>query len=225
MYKNIIIITDDGIESNNTKKMFNILKYLLGYKNTFLVLNKEYIQSKSNSISLNPVKLLNSRIENLILLSGGYPADCLLYSIYKLNLEKNDTLFIFGINNHNHCGYMNYTGSTTCLLSLTKCFGYKAVSILCDELDLDNEFLKNLLEMIIKHTEKTDSYYAFNINEQKTFFHNSNISDESIDVYETIDTSRGKYILLSFNKCSENPVIGTDSYYQKEKLNYITKVF
>jgi len=220
-FDHIIIITDDGIHSENTNRLMEALKSIDQEVELFVTNNPT--SAKSNSISLVPFRF--SELGNITIFDA-FPADCLLYNIMNFPKKVNpkDTLFIFGINEHNHFGYSNFVSSTTCLLLLAKHFDFKAVAV-SSEIILDFEFILSLFNYILNFLGCFKNYYSFNINEKSLTFGTATISRGNIDKYEKIETHRGPFLLITFNKKPKSTDFGTDIYYQSRKKNYIVKVF
>jgi len=220
-FDHIIIITDDGIHSENTNRLMEVLISIDQEVELFVTNNPT--SAKSNSISLIPFRF--SELRNVTIFDA-FPADCLLYSIMNFPnyINPKSTLFIFGINEHNHFGYSNFVSSTTCLMLLAKHFGFRAVAI-SSEIKLNPIFILKLFDHISDFLECFKNYYSFNINEEKLHFGTATISRGNIDKYEKIETSRGPFLLITFNKNPVTERTGTDIYYQSRKKNYVVEVF
>ncbi len=215
----IIIITDDGIESENTRNLLRVLRNK-GKDAHLFYTNK--ISAKSNSISLVPIKYDGIPPTTKL---NGFPADCLLYNIFNFPDNKpENTTFVFGINEHNHYGYSNYVSSTTSLLSIAKLYGFPAFAI-TSEIELSDKYLSWFFEHALYFFHNTNQYVSFNINEESFDFNEAEISKSIFDHYELLETSRGPFYLLTFNQKPECSDEKSDIYYQINKKNYMVVIF
>jgi len=220
--KKVIIITDDGQNSQNSITLLKALRELEIDAELFITINK--VSAKATSISLEPVKYEIYKCKDLMIRCfSGFPSDGLLFSIFNLKMEKNNTLFIFGVNEHNHVGYGNYVSSTTSLLHLAKHFGYKAFSV-SSEISLDKKYFKCFYNFALNICLESENYFCFNINTPELEFFDCKISNDLIDFFEVHETIRGKYIILSYNQDYIKYKRGTDGYYQIKKLNYMVRL-
>jgi len=218
-YENIIIITDDGEESDNTFLFCRVMKNL--GKNSKLFYTEKKVSAKSNSITLNPFKFKANGPINCM---DSFPADCLLFNIFNEKYDPSNTLFIFGINEHNHFGYGNYVSSTTSLLILAKHFGYDCFSI-SSEIFLTEDYIKDFFYYATSLSSVLEKPTCFNINKLNLDFQFASISKTRFDEYEYLKTNRGPYYLLTYNQNPEDFKKGTDGWYQVHKRNYIVELF
>jgi broad specificity polyphosphatase/5'/3'-nucleotidase SurE len=220
-FENVVLITDDGFRSINTHIFHSVIRDY--FKETYLLTPIDSISAKSNAISLEPIKF--NRTTDYIMLDG-FAGDCLLYAIFNLNLDLKKTLFILGVNEHNHWGYHNYVSATTSMLSLLKHFEIKGFSI-SSEIELSNSFTKELFVKIFDYLHGiNDSYLSFNINEESTDFSLVKKSKALIDKFHIYETIRGEYACISYNrKSSIKEDEETDLNYQNKGKNYIVEVF
>jgi len=217
--ENIIIITDDGEEADNTF-LFHRVMIQMG-KNAKLFYTKKKVSAKSNSISLIPIKM---DLKGSINCMDSFPADCLLYNIFNCNYSPLNTLFVFGINEHNHFGYGSYVSSTTSLLMLTKLFGYRAFAM-SSEIYLNESYIEDFFFFALNLIQSFKTCIAFNINNLNMNFKHAEISNAKFDYYEDLDTNRGPFCLLTYNQNPDYFKNGTDGYYQVHKKNYIVELF
>jgi len=216
-----IIITDDGEESNNTINLYHTLKKL--NKKVQIMFTEEKITAKSNSISLKPITVKKSHNFYFV---NGFPADCLLFSLFHRHRYQQEKIqYIFGVNEHNHFGYSNFVGSTTCLLLIAKLYKIPAFSI-SSEINLNEKdylfFLPAISYFTFRNSEQ--KYLSFNIkNNSMDFFHYATIDNELKDKYDFVKTSRNKYYEITYTRKVENPKSGTDIFYQSKNENYVVE--
>lgn len=218
-YENIIIITDDGEESDNTFLFHTTM--LKMNKNSKLFYTEKKVSAKSNSISLDPIKF---RKNGTVFCIDCFPADCLLFNIFNCNYQPSNTLFILGVNEHNHFGYGNYVSSTTSLLLLAKHFRYKAFAV-SSEIYLNEDYITDFYYFATSLTEVVDQYISFNINILNMDFQYAKVSEAKFDKYERLETNRGLYLLLTYNQNLKDFKEGTDGWFQVHKKNYIVELF
>lgn len=161
---NILVVNDDGIESEGIKIL---AQKLMEYGSVFVVAPHTEQSGAGHSITLkHPMKLHTQKgyIEGVKAWSlEGKPADCVKFALYGLNLDID--LVVSGVNNGANLGTdINYSG-TIAGASEGVILGYPAIAVSTDFscFDMASKHLSSVLDIIIDEKILSDDI-VLNVN-------------------------------------------------------------